>query len=75
MSINGEVVILSSKEAIDFLLPKHYSGRKPQVSYAFGWKIGKGLCAVCTFGKPASPFLCYGICGKEYSKHVYELNL
>lgn len=55
-------------------MPKHYSGRKPQVSYAFGWKIEKKLCAVCTFGKPASPQLCDGLCGKEYSKYVYELN-
>lgn len=30
--------------------------------------------AVCTFGKPASNNLCIGICGKDYSKSVYELN-
>ena len=27
---------ISSQEAIDFLLPKHYSGRKPNISKAFG---------------------------------------
>ena len=32
------------------------------------------LVAVCTFGKPASPTLCDGICGKEHSHSVYELN-
>ena len=62
------------KTAIDFLLPKHYSGRKPQVTKAFGlYEEGK-LLAVCTFGKPASPSLCKGILGEKYSKNVYELN-
>jgi hypothetical protein len=72
--MKGNVVSLTSKEAIDFLLPKHYSGRTPQVSYAFGWIVDEKLVAVCTFGKPASPFLCRGICGEEYSSNVYELN-
>lgn len=30
--------------------------------------------AVCTFGKPASPSLCTGICGEKYKSNVYELN-
>lgn len=62
------------KEAVDFLLPKHYSGRKPSISKAFGWYDNDELKAVCTFGKPASPALCVGICGKEYKSSVYELN-
>jgi hypothetical protein len=62
------------KEAIYFLLPKHYSGRKPNVKYAYGVFCSGYLVAVCTFGKPASNTLCDGICGKENSKHVYELN-
>jgi len=32
------------------------------------------LVGVCTIGKPASPFLCIGVCGKEYASKVYELN-
>lgn len=35
---------------------------------------GGGLKAAITFGKPASPYVCEGICGKEWSKNVYELN-
>jgi hypothetical protein len=62
------------KEAVDFLLPRHYSGRKPNIKYAYGdFNYGK-LKAVCTFGKPASNTLCDGVCGKENSKYVYELN-
>lgn len=62
------------KEAVDFLLPKHYSGRKPQITKSFGLFIDDELMAVCTFGKPASPSLCKGIMGGEYSDNVYELN-
>lgn len=39
------------KEAVDFLLPKHYSGRKPQITKSFGLFIDDELMAVCTFGK------------------------
>lgn len=30
--------------------------------------------AVCTFSKPASHWLCIGVCGKKHSADVYELN-
>jgi hypothetical protein len=70
-----EFKVMNSKDAVNFLLPRHYSGRKPNISYAFGWYDNDGkLVAVCTFGKPASPQLCSGVCGKEYSTNVYELN-
>lgn len=72
--MKGEIVFLEHKEAVDFLLPKHYSGRIPPISYAFGWEINNELVAVCTFGKPVSNWLCTGICGEEYSSRVYELN-
>jgi hypothetical protein len=74
--IKGSICHISRNTAIAFLLPKHYSGRKPQISYAFGWfdSPTNALVAVCTFGKPVSPTLCSGICGKEYAKNVYELN-
>ena len=52
--------------ALEFIMPKHYAGRKPQVTKAFGWYEDDKLVAVCTFGKPASPQLCDGICGKEF---------
>jgi hypothetical protein len=70
----GEIKAISYKEAVEFLLPRHYSGRKPVVSFAFGWYFNGELKAVCTFGKPASPSLCIGICGREYSASVLELN-
>lgn len=72
--MKGKILCLSAKDAWEFLMPRHYAGRKPQISKAFGWWINGTLVAVCTFGKPASHTLCNGICGEQYSKHVYELN-
>ena len=36
--ISGEITPISSQEAKDFLLPRHYSGRVPSISKAFGWR-------------------------------------
>ena len=72
--MKGQILTISYKEAVNYLLPRHYSGRIPSISWAFGWYIKKELVAVCTFGKPASNSLCVGICGKDFSKNVYELN-
>ena len=66
--------MISPTEAKEFLLPRHYSGRSPSISWAFGWFINDELQAVCTFGKPASASLCDGVCGKKFSSQVYELN-
>jgi len=65
---------IKNKTAVEFLIPRHYSGRKPNVSWSFGYYEKEELKAVCTFGKPASNSLCKGICGEKYSSKVYELN-
>ena len=65
---------ITYKEAVNFLLPLHYSGRKPSITYSFGYYENNELKAVCTFGKPASNSLCIGVCGIEYSSKVFELN-
>ena len=72
--MKGEIKSIDAKTAREFLLPLHYSGRTPSVSYAFGWYIQDRLVAVVTFGKPASNTLCFGVCGKEHSNQVFELN-
>lgn len=67
---------ISKSDAIDFLLPRHYSGRKPQISYSFGVVDEKtnNLVAVCTFGMPANHYLTTGLAGEKYKNSVYELN-
>jgi len=62
------------KTAIEFLLPRHYSGRKPNVVYSFGAYSEGELIAVCTYGIPASRPLCVGVMGKESYRKVIELN-
>ena len=58
----------------EWLLHKHYAKRIPSISYAFGLFIDNKLEGVLTIGKPASNSLCEGVCNKENSKYVYELN-
>ena len=65
---------ISYKHAMEFVLPKHYSGRKPNVVKAYGLFLDDVLKGVCIFGKPASPSLCRGVMGIEYRFCVYELN-
>ena len=66
---------IDSYECKDWLLNKHYAKRLCSISYSFGlFSMNNVLQGVCTFGKPASPSLCDGVCGKENSKYVYELN-
>lgn len=65
---------IESKDTYDFILNKHYAQRLPSISFAFGLYIDDELKGVCTIGKPVSPYLCTGICGKEFSSKVYELN-
>lgn len=72
--MNGTITEITYRQAVEFLLPKHYSGRTPVICKAFGWFHNDELQAVVTFGKPASPSLCDSICGKEYRNNVYELN-
>lgn len=77
--MKGRIIEIDNKTAVDFLLPRHYSGRKPPISKAYGWYDGETftpdhLMAVCTFGKPASPAPCESVCGKEFSANVFELN-
>ena len=69
-----EVKSISYNECKEWLLCKHYAKRMCSISYSFGLFID-GVCeGICTFGKPASPSLCNGICGVEFSSFVYELN-
>ena len=76
MSIKDKYKIESipKHQTYDWLLNKHYAKRIPSISYAFGLFESKILIGVLTVGKPASPALCDGICGKKYTKYVYELN-
>lgn len=68
------VLPIKNEETYPWLLEKHYAKRIPQIMFAFGLYKENQLIGVCTYGIPASPSLCMGICGKEYSDKVLELN-
>ena len=65
---------IKNEETYPWLLQKHYAKRIPQIMFAFGLYEENQLVGVVTYGIPASPALCMGICGKEYSDKVLELN-
>ena len=69
-----KVESIKSKETHDWILHKHYAKRIPSISYAFGLFNSDTLEGICTFGSPASPSLCVGVCGTEYKGRVIELN-
>lgn len=69
-----KVLPIKNEETYPWLLQKHYAKRIPQIMFAFGLYEESQLVGVVTYGIPASPALCMGICGKEYSDKVLELN-
>ena len=69
-----KVLPIKNEETYPWLLEKHYAKRIPQIMFAFGLYEESQIVGVVTYGIPASPSLCMGICGKEYSEKVLELN-
>ena len=58
----------------EWILNIHYAKRMPPVSYAFGLFRNDMLVGVATYGMPASPYLCRGVCGEQWADKVLELN-
>lgn len=62
------------KDCLDYILNIHYAKRVPSISYAYGLFVGGEMVGCVTYGSPASPCLCKGVCGEDYRKDVIELN-
>ena len=69
-----KVLPINTFEVEPWLLEKHYAKRMCPISYAFGLYEDNQLVGVVTYGVPASPFLCMGVCGEEHKDIVLELN-
>lgn len=65
---------ITYEETKPWLLKKHYAKRMPSISFAYGLFVDDVLQGVVTYGSPASPSLCKGVCGEEYKSKVLELN-
>lgn len=74
LHIEMDVTAIPTKEAIPWLMKKHYAKRKCPVSHAFGAWRGSVMVGVVTYGTPVSATLRAGICGVEWSSCVLELN-
>jgi hypothetical protein len=70
-----KVQTIDTETATPWILKKHYAHRLPSISYAFGlFNLGNELTGIVTYGVPANPFLCSGLCGEEHKSLVLELN-
>ena len=71
---NYKVYPVEKKVCLDLILKSHYLHRLPNIVHSFGLYENNEIKGICTFGIPASPQLCKGICGTEYIQEVIELN-
>ena len=69
-----EVKQISYAETKHLILNVHYAKRMPSISFAYGLFDGGKMIGLVSYGSPASPSLCKGVCGVEYKKDVLELN-
>ena len=69
-----EVQSIPSVEARPWILNRHYAKRMCPISYAFGIYEEENMIGVVTYGTPLSSTLRDGVCGKEWSSNVLELN-
>lgn len=69
-----KVIPIKTYEVEPWILEKHYAKRMPNIMFSFGLYIDDSLVGVVTYGLPASPFLCVGVCGERHKDKVLELN-
>ena len=69
-----EVMPIKHEECAEWLLKIHYAKRIPLIMHSFGLYVDKKLDGIITYGLPASPSLCVGICGEDHRHLVLELN-
>ena len=72
--MNLQVKQIGYKDCLDLILNVHYAKRVPSISYAYGLFDDEEMIGIVTYGSPASPFLCKGVCGEQFKSEVIELN-
>lgn len=68
-----EVRPVESSVAQAMVVENHYLHRRAQAIFCYGLFEGEKMLGVVIWGKPASPWPCRGICGREEESHVLEL--
>ena len=74
MHTKYSVVEIPYEATKTWILDIHYAGRMPSISYAYGLYFYDEMVGMVSYGSPASPWLCKGICGEEHKSDVIELN-
>ena len=69
-----EIRQIPFSETKHWILNIHYAKRLPSISYAYGLYRHDEMVGMVSYGTPASPSLCKGICGEEHRSDVIELN-
>jgi len=69
-----QVLPIKHEECEEWLLKIHYAKRIPLIMHSFGLYVDKKLDGIITYGMPASPALCVGVCGEDHRHLVLELN-
>lgn len=69
-----EVRKISYNDVKYLILNVHYARRMPSISFSYGLFEKDEMVGIVTYGSPASPYLCKGVCGVEYRQDVIELN-
>ena len=64
---------VSSKDANLMVIENHYLHRRASTMFAYGLFDGEEMIGCVIYGKPASPSVCVGVCGKDESSNVLEL--
>lgn len=72
--MNVVVTQIPHKETEPWLIGMHYAKRMCPISFAFGAWVDGVIVGVVTYGVPVSSSLRDGVCGKDWSKNVIELN-
>ena len=75
MSLSDDYFIeqIPYQMAMEIIVANHYLHRKAPAMFCFGLFQGLEIVGCIVYGKPASPALCVGVCGKEESSKVIEL--
>ena len=74
MQSEYEIRQIPFSETKHWILNIHYAKRLPSISYAYGLYRHDEMVGMVSYGTPASPSLCKGICGEEHRSKVIELN-
>jgi hypothetical protein len=74
MQSEYEVVQIPYSATKNWILNIHYAKRMPSISFAYGLYHYDEMVGMVSYGTPASPSLCKGICGEEHKHNVIELN-